>query len=206
MFAAAVCIYLGDAARAELLHAGLKGHAGANLLADTPGPCLGAAERVLGNLAGVMAQWELAETRYKAALVLDRKSGFRVWLVHSQHDYALMPQRRAQPGDTEQALALLTEALAESSALGMDALTPRIEALADTIAHPPPAYPCGLSEREVEVLRLLAMGRNNREIGPMLTISPNTVANHVRSILEKTHIANRTEAAAFANRQGLLKG
>lgn len=213
MFAADVCIYLGDAARAELLHACLKRHAGTNLLADTPGPCLGAAERVLGNLASVMAQWELAETHYKAALVLDRKSGFRVWLVHSQHDYsqhdyALMLQRRAQPGDTEQALALLTEALAESSALGMDALTPRIKALADTIAHPPPAYPCGLSEREVEVevLRLLAMGRNNREIGPMLTISPNTVANHVRSILEKTHIANRTEDAAFANRQGLLKG
>ena len=87
----------------------------------------------------------------------------------------------------------------------MNALTPRITALADTIAAPPPAYPCGLSEREVGVLRLMAMGRNNREIGQVLAISPNTVANHVRSILEKTYTANRTEAAAFANREGLLK-
>ena len=87
----------------------------------------------------------------------------------------------------------------------MNALTPRIEALARAIAAPPPAYPCGLTEREVGVLRLMAIGRNNREIGQVLAISPNTVANHVRSILEKTYTANRTEAAAFANREGLLK-
>jgi DNA-binding NarL/FixJ family response regulator len=152
-----------------------------------------------------MAQWNLAETHYEAALALDRKSGFRVWLAHSQYDYALMLQRRARPGDADRARELLAQALAESSALGLDALTPRIQALAETIAHPPPAYPCGLSEREVEVLRLLAIGRNNREIGQVLSISPNTVANHVRSILEKTYTANRTEAAAFANREGLLK-
>jgi len=165
----------------------------------------GSADRVLGNLANVMAQWDLAEKHYEAALVLDRKSGFGVWLTHSQYDYAVMLQRRAQPGDAGRARELLAQALAESSALGLVALTPRIQALAETIAHPPPAYPCGLSEREVEVLRLLAMGRNNREIGQVLAISPNTVANHVRSILEKTYTANRTEAAAFANREGLLK-
>jgi DNA-binding NarL/FixJ family response regulator len=92
----------------------------------------------------------------------------------------------------------------------MNALTPRIEALAQALAEPVVAapaagHPCGLSEREVGVLRLIAMGRNNREIGQVLGISPNTVANHVRSILEKTYTANRTEAAAFANREGLLK-
>ena len=54
------------------------------------------------------------------------------------------------------------------------------------------------------MLRLIAMGRNNREIGQVLAISPNTVANHVRSILEKTYTANRTEASAFASREGLL--
>jgi DNA-binding CsgD family transcriptional regulator len=61
-----------------------------------------------------------------------------------------------------------------------------------------------LTRREVEVLRLLAIGRNNREIGRVLEISPNTVANHIRSILEKTYTAHRTEAAAFANHAGLL--
>jgi DNA-binding NarL/FixJ family response regulator len=87
----------------------------------------------------------------------------------------------------------------------MQALAERIMALADTLAAPPPAWPCGLTEREVGVLRLMAMGRNNREIGQVLQISPNTVANHVRSILEKTYTANRTEAAAFASREGLLR-
>jgi class 3 adenylate cyclase/DNA-binding CsgD family transcriptional regulator/tetratricopeptide (TPR) repeat protein len=205
MFAAEMCVYLGDAARAALLYPSLKGHAGANLVADTPGPCLGSADRLLGSLCMVMGQWQEAERHFEAALALDRQSGWRVWLTHSQHDYAAMLQRRAQPGDADRARALLAEALVESSALGMDVLTPRIQTLAETLAHPPPVYPCGLSEREVEVLRLLAMGRNNREIGQVLAISPNTVANHVRSILEKTYTANRTEAAAFANREGLLK-
>jgi DNA-binding NarL/FixJ family response regulator len=86
----------------------------------------------------------------------------------------------------------------------MKALVPRIRALAERIAAPP-ALPSGLTEREVGVLQLIAIGRNNREIGQALAISPNTVANHVRSILEKTYTANRTEAAAYARSAGLLK-
>lgn len=205
MFAAEVCVYLGDAARAALLYPMFKGHASTNLVADGGGPCLGSADRVLGNLASVMAQWELAERHFEAALEMDRRSGSRVWLAHSRHAYAVMLHRRAFAGDLDRARALLADALAESTALGMNAFTPRITALADSIAAPPPAYPCGLTEREVGVLRLMAMGRNNREIGQVLAISPNTVANHVRSILEKTYTANRTEAAAFASREGLLK-
>jgi DNA-binding CsgD family transcriptional regulator len=61
----------------------------------------------------------------------------------------------------------------------------------------------GLTEREVEVLRLLAMGQTNGQIAGALVISPNTVANHVRRIREKTGSANRTQAAAFAIRVGL---
>jgi len=52
----------------------------------------------------------------------------------------------------------------------------------------------------------MAVGRNNREIGQVLEISPNTVANHVRSTLEKTYTAHRTEAAAFARRASPLPG
>lgn len=66
------------------------------------------------------------------------------------------------------------------------------------------AVPDGLSRREIEVLRLLAAGCSNRDIGSRLFISPNTVANHVRSILAKTGTGNRTEAAAYALRHNLL--
>jgi DNA-binding NarL/FixJ family response regulator len=66
------------------------------------------------------------------------------------------------------------------------------------------SLPDGLSGREVEVLRLVATGRSNRDIGNALFISQNTVANHVRSILQKTASANRAEATAYAARNGLL--
>jgi predicted ATPase/class 3 adenylate cyclase len=204
-FVAEVCIYLGDAQRAALLYRLLKGHAGANVLADSSGPCLGSTDRLLGSLATVMEQWDLAQAHFEAALAMDSKTGWRVWLAHSRYRYALMLHRRAAAGDAQRARALLAEALADSSALGMLAMTPRIQALAAAIAAPPPSYPCALTEREVGVLQLIAMGRNNREIAQVLDISPNTVANHVRSILEKTYTANRTEAAAFARREGLLK-
>jgi len=202
---AEVCVYLGDAKRAELLYNLLQGHAGANLLADSSGPSLGSTDRLLGSLATVLQQWDVAQRHFEAALAMDSRTGWRVWLAHSRYHYALMLQRRAAAGDAHRALALLAEALADSSALGMRSLMPRIEAMAAAIASMPRAYPCGLTQREVGVLQLIAMGRNNREIGQVLDISPNTVANHVRSILEKSYTANRTEAAAFANREGLLK-
>ncbi|HXO08220.1 MAG TPA: response regulator transcription factor, partial [Solirubrobacteraceae bacterium] len=64
--------------------------------------------------------------------------------------------------------------------------------------------PDGLSWRELEILRLVAAGRSNREIGEELFISGHTVANHVRNILRKTGAANRTEAAAYAFRNALI--
>ncbi|WP_345206677.1 response regulator transcription factor [Fodinibacter luteus] len=61
-----------------------------------------------------------------------------------------------------------------------------------------------LTDREVEVLRLVARGRANREIADQLVISENTVKNHVRNILEKLHLHSRVEAAVYAHRQHLL--
>jgi DNA-binding CsgD family transcriptional regulator len=68
----------------------------------------------------------------------------------------------------------------------------------------PVDLPDGLSARELEVLRLVAQGQSNHEIGQGLSISGNTAANHVRSILRKTGCANRTEAASYAHRSGLV--
>lgn len=60
-----------------------------------------------------------------------------------------------------------------------------------------------LGEREREVLVELAAGRTNREIAARLFISENTVRNHVKNILAKLHLANRTQAAAYAIREGI---
>jgi DNA-binding NarL/FixJ family response regulator len=61
----------------------------------------------------------------------------------------------------------------------------------------------GLTERELQVLRLVADGRANREIAEMLVLSENTVARHLTSIFTKTGVENRAGATAFALRQGL---
>lgn len=65
------------------------------------------------------------------------------------------------------------------------------------------AHPGGLSERETEVIRLLALGRTDRQIADELFISLNTVSHHLRNIFAKTRASNRTEAAAFALEAGL---
>ena len=61
-----------------------------------------------------------------------------------------------------------------------------------------------MTDREVEVLRLVALGRTNREIGRELFISVKTASVHVSNILRKVGVANRTEAAALAQRAGLV--
>jgi NarL family two-component system response regulator LiaR len=66
---------------------------------------------------------------------------------------------------------------------------------------PPTEEP--LTEREVEVLKLVARGLTNQEIASTLVISERTVGNHIGNILSKLHLANRTQAALYALRQGL---
>jgi two-component system response regulator DegU len=61
-----------------------------------------------------------------------------------------------------------------------------------------------LSQREVEVLRLLAHGESNREIGDRLALAEGTVKNYVSNILMKLHAANRTQAANLARERGLI--
>ena len=63
--------------------------------------------------------------------------------------------------------------------------------------------PGGLSGREVEVLRLVAAGRSNREVAKTLAISERTVARHLSNIFTKLDVATRTEAAAYAFRHGI---
>jgi len=62
-----------------------------------------------------------------------------------------------------------------------------------------------LTDREMEVLTLVAQGLNNRDIAKQLYISENTVKNHVRNILEKLHLHSRMEAVVYAVREKLLE-
>lgn len=62
-----------------------------------------------------------------------------------------------------------------------------------------------LSERELEVLRLIAAGANNSSIAEQLVISEKTVKSHVSNILSKLHLADRTQAAVLAWREGVVR-
>jgi DNA-binding NarL/FixJ family response regulator len=62
-----------------------------------------------------------------------------------------------------------------------------------------------LTTREVDVLKLLACGRSNKEIGTDLFISETTVKSHMRGIFAKLNVMSRTEAIAAANRRGLIQ-
>jgi NarL family two-component system response regulator LiaR len=77
--------------------------------------------------------------------------------------------------------------------------------LLQELSRPPKQEPTvdPLTEREVEVLRLVAQGRSNQEIANELVVSEGTVRTHVSSILSKLHLASRTQAALYALRTGL---
>jgi DNA-binding NarL/FixJ family response regulator len=62
-----------------------------------------------------------------------------------------------------------------------------------------------LTEREMEVLRLVAQGLNNRDIAAKLFISENTVKNHIRNILDKLHLHSRMEAVVYAVREKMIE-
>jgi DNA-binding CsgD family transcriptional regulator len=210
IYLAEICAYLGDAARAAMLYPLLLPYAERAIVVGGQVACYGAASRYLGMLAATMSHWQDAEQHFEAALAMNANMGARTWLAHTQHDYAAILVARNQPGDTEKAAALLQEALTTARDLGIQALEARIVARTNPettpLPPPPPMDLDDLSPREIEVLRLMASGKSNREIAKVLFISRNTVSTHVRNILTKTGSANRTEAAAYAMRHGLSGG
>jgi DNA-binding CsgD family transcriptional regulator len=95
-------------------------------------------------------------------------------------------------GDEESAVTELTTARVRLAELGA---APAEREAAMLIA---PTYPSGLTEREVEVLRLVASGRTNPEIAKLLFISEKTVSRHLSNIFTKLDVSSRTAATAFA--------
>jgi HD-GYP domain-containing protein (c-di-GMP phosphodiesterase class II)/DNA-binding CsgD family transcriptional regulator len=71
-------------------------------------------------------------------------------------------------------------------------------------ARSPPRWPADLTDREVEVLRLIARGRSNREVAKQLFISPKTVGRHVENVYAKIGVSSRAAAALFTMEHGLL--
>jgi DNA-binding NarL/FixJ family response regulator len=121
-------------------------------------------------------------------------------VVHVTETLARQAFFAASRDRIEEARRLADEARATAAQIGQN----RVVELVDSLLTQDLQGPDGLTDREVDVLRLLAEGLSNRAIGERLYISTNTAANHVRSILIKTGAANRTQAAMYAADHELL--
>ena len=162
-----------------------------------------AAHRALGELDTVAGRFDAAAAHLTDALALADA-------CVAPYERALTLVARAEMhaaiGQRDVALRVLDEARSIAAPLGAAPLLARATTLAarlDAAKAPAPAYPAGLSEREVEVLRLVAAGRTNEEIAATLSISRHTVIHHVTHILTKTQSDNRVAAAAYALRHNL---
>ena len=170
-------------------------------------------DRLLGLLSQTTGDLNQAMAHFEDALAFCGKAGYRPELAWSCCDYAdamldpTVSSRQTTWESRQNAISLLDESLAISSELGMRPLMERVtERLERIQARPLTAlsYPNGLTQREVKVLRLVAAGKTDREIGEELSISVSTASTHVRNILNKANVANRTEATAYAARLSLI--
>jgi DNA-binding CsgD family transcriptional regulator len=167
----------------------------------------------IGSIAAALGEWRLAARALGAPLAL-----FPIGVKHPNAtslevaDYEnLSIQVKAKLG-AEQFNRLLLEgkalsverALREVSTLLVAsgiASQPGNIPLLDT---KPGAYPAGLSKREVELLRLVALGMSNADVAARLFLSANTVRAHLYSIYSKINVTSRTAAARFAVEHGLV--
>jgi DNA-binding CsgD family transcriptional regulator len=197
---ALLAVVRGDVAAAAEQYEILEPHRGS--MAETS--CF---DHLLGLLSHTVGNLDRATVHFEDALAFCRKAGYRPELAWSLFDYADMLLSRNSPGDQQKANTLLDESLAITKELGMRPLLERVvlrQQKAKSQSTRAPAYPDGLSQREVEVLRLVGAGKSNPEVAEGLFISINTVTRHLTNIFTKTGTVNRAEAAVYAARHGLL--
>jgi DNA-binding CsgD family transcriptional regulator/tetratricopeptide (TPR) repeat protein len=201
VFCAETCCALADAHRATSLYQLLLPYRGQTANHPTA-VCFGPTGLYLAMLA-CTANWpDLAREHFEQALALSRS--MRAWpsLARTLFRYGTFLVSRHADAERRLGLEQLREAEQLALRLGMTRLVVDINAILHDRERGV-TFPDDLTAREVEILRLLAIGRTNKDVSLVLAISLNTVATHVRNILNKTQCANRTEAAAYAVRHGL---
>ncbi|GGZ96671.1 ATP-binding protein [Streptomyces echinoruber] len=160
-------------------------------------------------LARAEAEWHRAVSGPDAAAWQRAVDAFGYGDVYEQARCRLrLAEALLAAGRREEAARQARTARHTAQRLGAGPLLRQVDALLrrGRLADAPPAEgsPAALTAREQEVLRLLARGRSNRQIGEELFISAKTASVHVSHILTKLGAASRTEAVAVAHREGLI--
>ena len=201
VYCSEACAELGDSARAATIYGLLLPYADQTL--NYPrAVCFGSAQLFLGLLAHTAGDDTAARGHFERAVARNREMRAWPWLARTLYHFGRFLLQADSDPEREHGRRLLTEADQLAGRLGMAALGRDLDCVLRG-ATGDSAFPDGLTVREIDVLQLIAIGRSNKDISKALTISLNTVATHVRSILNKTGCANRTEAAAYAMRNEL---
>ena len=195
VFMTEAALALEDLDVARALRPLLCEYEGMNLFGGTLIAVFGSTDRFLARVAALLGDRAAAERSFDTALHMDRRGHAPVHVAETLAHYARFA---ADCGERDRASVLAQQAREIAEPIGQKRVLRILEAMA------PAGGPDGLSDREVEVLRLLAAGLSNQEIGARLHISANTAANHVRRILMKTGAANRTQAAMYAAQHQLV--
>jgi len=161
------------------------------------------AHRLLGELHTAAGKHKAADQHLRAALKL-------VDACAAPYERALtllaLAELHLAKRKDDEVRSPLEEARGIFSELGAVPASARADAIAAELAQRrsiAPAYPAGLTQREAEVLGLLAAGHSNKEIASMLFLSVRTVERHITTIYRKIGAHRRTEASAYALRHGL---
>jgi ATP/maltotriose-dependent transcriptional regulator MalT len=200
-------VLLADRKRAAELDAALKPYRDRVAASAFSLTCTGAVAHYLGLLATLLERWDEAETNLERALEMNARMGARPFTAWTEFAYADMLTKRGRAGDRQRAEALLEQSVATAGELGMVRLQKHAEPLVELLQpgngtrgddlH-------GLTPRQVEVLRLVAEGLSDREIGERLFISHHTVMRHLANIFNTLGVNSRTAAVAYALRHDLL--
>ncbi|MBT3996022.1 MAG: DUF2791 family P-loop domain-containing protein [Chloroflexi bacterium] len=162
------------------------------------------AEHLLGLLADTTGKKEKATEHFDDAISF-AQGKYDLELSWTYHDYAKSLIGFGDPTDAAKIATLIEQGLEVARRNGLTAVEKQLNQLAETVSRRSlkQQNPANLTNREIEVLRLVASGRTNQQIADDLVIAVTTAAKHVANILAKTESANRTEAATFANQNGI---
>lgn len=201
-FMADAAAMLDDRDVAAVLRPHVAEYAGLNLISGQFVAVFGSADRYIGALDSVLGA-DTADVHFASALDMDRRMGA---VTHEAETLAAWSRHvhRRRGADDAHAAGLRRAAREIAEDIGHRRVLREL-GLGPSAGTPSRSFPDGLTPREVQVLRLVAEGLSNREIGERLFISQNTAANHVRSILMKIGAPNRTRAAIYAARHDLLE-
>jgi DNA-binding CsgD family transcriptional regulator len=160
----------------------------------------------LARMSALLDRADEAESAFALARTQLEASGQIPLRAITDYEHAAWLTERARP-ELDRAGTLVANAVGEFERLEMPFWQERATALRDTIERRkgPATYPAGITERELEVLKLAVQGHSDKEISELLFISPRTVNAHMRNMFAKTGSSNRTELSVWAVAQGLVE-